>query len=162
MRILLRLDAKLQTSARIYLLDVKDHEVVNKIFNKLHNQKHMTWAENYISSDYSIFVVWQDVLINDKITKKEWVVINLRDFNKIMKSDIYSIFLQTDIIQAIAECSYISVLDAVSFFYQWQVYSSHHQHFLIVSHHEQKIFQVMIMSFINSVLYVQQQIENVL
>ena len=77
----------------MYSLDAKDHEVVNKIFDKLHNQECMIWAENHTLSDYSVFVVWQDALINNKITKKEWVVINLRDLNKIMKSDIYLIFL---------------------------------------------------------------------
>ena len=42
MRILLRSDAKFQTSAKVYLLDFKDYEIVNKTFDKLHNQKHMT------------------------------------------------------------------------------------------------------------------------
>ena len=42
MRILLRLDAKFQTLAKVYLLNSKDHEVVNKTFDKLHNQEHMT------------------------------------------------------------------------------------------------------------------------
>ena len=70
MRISLRSDAKLQTSAKMYSLSFKNHKVVNKTFNKLHNQKYMTWAENHIFSDYSIFVVWWDALIDNKITKK--------------------------------------------------------------------------------------------
>ena len=146
---------KFQTSAKMYSLDSKEHEVVNKTFDKLHNQKYMTWAENHILSDYSVFIVWWDALINDKITKKEWVVVNLRDFNKIMKSDIYSILLQTNIIQAIAECSYIFILNAVSFFYQWWIYSLHHQCLSTVLHHEQKIFKVAVMNFITSIFYVQ-------
>jgi hypothetical protein len=40
----------------------------------------MIWTENHILSDYSVFVVWWDALINDKITKKEQVVINLKKF----------------------------------------------------------------------------------
>ena len=71
MRILLRSDVKLQTSARVYLLDAKDCEVVNKTFDRLHNQECMIWAENHTLSDYSVFVVWWDALIDDKITKKE-------------------------------------------------------------------------------------------
>ena len=98
MRILLRLNAKFQTSAKVYLFSSKNHEIVNKIFDKLHNQECMTWAENHISSDYSVFIIWWDALIDDKITKKKQVVVDLRNFNKITKSDIYSIFLQTDII----------------------------------------------------------------
>ena len=98
MRILLRLDAKLQILTKMYLLSFKNYEVVNKIFDKLYNQECMTWVENHTLSDYSIFVIWQNALIDDKIIKKEWVVINLKNFNKITKSDIYSIFLQTNII----------------------------------------------------------------
>ena len=108
---------KFQISAKMYLLSSKDCEIVNKTFDKLHNQEHMTWAENHTLSDYLIFIVWQDALIDDKITKKKQVIIDFKDFNKIMKSDIYSIFLQIDIIQVIIECSYIFILDAVSFFY---------------------------------------------
>ena len=118
MRILLRSDAKFQTLTKVYSFSSKNHEVVNKIFDKLHNQKHMKWAENHTLSDYSIFVVWQDALIDSKITKKKQIIIDFKNLNKITKSDIYSILLQTNIIQAIAEYSYISVLDAVSFFYQ--------------------------------------------
>ena len=118
MRISLKSDMKFQTSAKMYSFDFKNHKVVNKTFDKLHNQECMTWTENHILSDYLIFVVWQDALIDDKITKKKWVIVDFRNLNKITESDIYSIFLQTDIIQAITECSYISVLDAVSFFYQ--------------------------------------------
>ena len=136
----------------MYLLDSKNHEIVNKTFDKLHNQKYIIWAENHILSNYSVFIIWWDALINNKITKKKQVIVDFRNFNKITKSDIYSIFLQTDIIQAIAECSYIFIFDAISFFYQWQIYSSHHQHLLTVSHCEQKIFKITIMSFCNESL----------
>ena len=37
MRILLRSDVKLQTSAKMYLISSKNHEIVNKTFDKLHN-----------------------------------------------------------------------------------------------------------------------------
>ena len=57
MRISLRSDAKLQILTKVYLLNFKNYEIVNKTFDKLHNQKHMTWTENHTSSDYSVFVV---------------------------------------------------------------------------------------------------------
>ena len=98
MRISFRSDAKLQTLTKVYSLDSKDCKVVNKTFDKLYNQKYMTWAENHIFSDYSIFIVWQNALINDKIIKKKQVVVDLKNFNKITKLDIYSIFLQINII----------------------------------------------------------------
>ena len=42
MRISLKSDMKFQTSAKMYSFDFKNHKVVNKTFDKLHNQKCMT------------------------------------------------------------------------------------------------------------------------
>ena len=115
----------------------------------------MFWAKNHISSDYSIFVIWQDVIIDETIIKKDCVVINLKDLNKITESDIYSVSLQSDIIQIIIKYLYISVLDAASFFYQWHVFFSHCKQLSVAFYKDQEIFNVAIMSFCNSVTYVQ-------
>ena len=117
MQISLKSDVKMLITVKIYLLESKNHEVVNKILNKLHNQERLFWAENHISSKYSVFVVWQDVVENDKIIKKKWLIVDLQDLNKITESDFYFMSFQTNIIQAVVSCSYILILNAASFFY---------------------------------------------
>ena len=54
------------------------------------------------------------------------------------------------------------VLDAVSFFYQWRLHPDHQLMFIVVTHYGQETFQVPIMGYINSVTYIQQEIDNIL
>lgn len=59
-------------------------------------------------------------------------------------------------------CCYITVINACQFFYQWLVKQSHQNHLTIVSHRGQEIFNITIIGFINSVPYVQRQIDQLL
>ena len=103
---------------KIYLLEFKNRMIINNTFDKLHQKKRIFWSNNHISSEYSVFIIWKNQLVDEKIIKKSRVIINFQELNKIMKSDIYFIFLQTDMISAVAECLYILMINIVFFFYQ--------------------------------------------
>ncbi|CAF9941927.1 MAG: hypothetical protein HETSPECPRED_004383 [Heterodermia speciosa] len=53
--------------------------------------------------------------------RKDRVVTDIRGLNKISMFDAYPMTLQTDVIAAVLECPYISVMDCASFFHQWLV-----------------------------------------
>ena len=55
------------TTVKVYFLKSKNHEVVNKILNKLHSQERLSWTKNHTSSEHSVFVIWQNVVEDDKI-----------------------------------------------------------------------------------------------
>ena len=75
MQVSLKSDVKMLITIKIYFLESKNHEVVNKILNKLYSQERLFWAENHMSSEYSVFVVWQNVVENNKIIKKNnWLL----------------------------------------------------------------------------------------
>ena len=93
MQVSLKFDIKMFTTVKVYFLESKNCEVVNKILNKLHSQEKLFWTENHTSSEYSVFVVWQNVVENDKIIKKKQLIVNLWNLNKITKSDFYFISL---------------------------------------------------------------------
>lgn len=76
--------------------------------------------------------------------------------------DIYPLLLQSDIIPTVRECTHLAVLDAASFFYQWKLHPDFRYMFTVVTHRGQEIFQVPIMGYINSVAYVQREIDNIL
>ena len=59
---------------------------------------------------------------------------NIWDFNQAAVSDTYLLSLQSDIIAAIAECRYISIMNDKDFFYQWQVVKADQEKLIIVSH----------------------------
>lgn len=105
---------RISDKVKVYLLDLKDKEVVNKTFDELYQQERLKWTRQLISFRYSVFVVWKT---NRDDERKERVVVNIRDLNELLLSDAYSISLQVDVIKRLINCTHISILDAMSFFY---------------------------------------------
>ena len=62
----------------------------------------------------------------------------------------------------VAGCSFITVVDAVSFFYQWWVRADHQQRVAVLSHRGQEVIKVAMMGYCNSVPYVQRLIDHIL
>lgn len=56
-------------------------------------------------------------------------------------------------------CYYIAVVDAAKFFYQWPLRRDHRNRLAVITHRGQELFHVAIMGFINSVPYVQRQMD---
>jgi hypothetical protein len=94
--------------------------------------------------------------------KKDRVVINIRDLNKIVKFDFYSMLLQADIIFVVTNSKFISIIDAVAFFYQFRVRLKDRHKLTVMSYREQKYFFVVFMSFKNSSVYAQRRINIIL
>ena len=82
-------------------------------------------------------------------------MINIQDFNQAVILNTYLLSLQSDIIAAIAECRYISVMNDKDFFYQWWVAKANQEKLIIVSHWELKTFNVVLMSYKESFFYSQ-------
>ena len=118
----------------------------------------MNWTNRETSFSFSVFVVWR----NSSENKKKRVVVDIRNLNAISQSDAYSLSLQNDIIQTVQKCRFISIINCASFFYQWRVHSENRHKFTIVSHREQETFNVAVMSYRNSSVYVQRQIDRIL
>lgn len=76
--------------------------------------------------------------------------------------DSYPLPLQSEIIANVQGCTNLAVLAAASFFYQWLLHPDYRFMFTVVTHCGQKTFQVPIMGYINSVAYVQREIDNIL
>ena len=70
--------------------------------------------------------------------------------------------LQFDITSSIIDCQYIFVFDATKFFHQWLIKFANRHKLRIISHKNQKQFNVTIMKFKNSSFYVQRKINNLL
>jgi hypothetical protein len=157
MRISLRSDWEIRIfeKIKVYSLRTENKKLVDQIFDDLHTKKRLKYTTESTSFSYSVFVVWK--MINNQ--KKDRVVIDIRDLNAIILSDAYSLSLQSDVISAIKECKYLSIIDCVSFFYQWRIHSSDRHKLTVMSHRDQKIFQIAVMKYKNSSFYVQKQID---
>ena len=157
MSIILKFDAKLKL-VKMYLIKSKKRFVINTIFDKMHANDKMTWASQSTSFSFSVFVVWRETF-NDVKNK---TIMNIRELNKVIESNIYFMSLQFDIINAIIEFLYISTINAIEWFYQFNVRVSNRFKFIVISHKKQEQFNVALMSFKNSSLYVQRQTNQML
>ena len=160
MRISLKFDWEkiIKEKAKIYSLNFRDKIVLNDTFNDLQKQNKLFWITNSTFFSFSCFIVWREQSEN----KKDRVIVDVRELNAITQSNAYSVSLQSDIIQAVSECFFIFVIDCFEFFYQWKVHSNERHKFTIVTHREQKSFNVTVMRFRNSSTYVQRQIDRIL
>ena len=117
----------------------------------------MKWTRNFIFFEYFVFVIWKIVIKDEKPIKKKRAVIDIKKLNKIVVSDVYFMSTQIDITAAVADCKYISVIDAMKYFHQWKIKLENRYKQTIISHKNQKQFNVIVMNFKNSFVYVQRQ-----
>ncbi len=149
MSITLKFDVKIET-AKMYSMSSKERELINETFDKLHNQEKMHWIKKFTAHEALVFVIWRQMSDDER---KKRVVINIRDLNKIVEFDSYSMFFQTNIINAVTDAKYISMIDAAAFFYQFRVKIADRHKLIVISHREQKYFFVASMNFKNSFAY---------
>jgi hypothetical protein len=138
---------------KIYSLETENRKIVNNIFDRLQTQERLRFIKEATSFNYSVFVVWT---IKNEIRKKR-AIMNIRELNNLLVSNVYSISSQSEIIDDLLECKYLSILDVNAFFYQWRVHSNDVYKQTMMTHREQKIFLILIMRNRNSIAYVQRQ-----
>ena len=161
MRIPLKSDweSKVTGKAKVYPLGAKDRALVDKTFDELHAAGKMSWTAGSTPFSYPVFCVWKPDAEGEQ---KGRPVIDIRGLNAITQPDAYPLPLQSEIIVAVRDCIYISVIDCSAFFYQWRVHPSDRHKLTVVSHRGQESFNVAVMGFKNSPAYVQRQIDRLL
>ena len=161
MRIPLRSDweSKVSGKAKIYPLGAKDRKIVDDTFDKLHALDRMSYTTDSTPFSYPCFVVWRPMPDG---TKGARAVMDIRGLNAITIPDAYPLPLQSEIIIAVRDCMYISVVDCTSFFHQWRVHPKDRHKLTVVTHRGQESFNVAPMGYKNSPAYVQRQIDRIL
>ena len=154
-------DFKIEAT-KMYSLSSADRKLVDEVFDKLHAQGRMEYISQSIFHDYFVFAVWRIVSESDESERKDRVIVDIRDLNKISLIDFYFMPLQADITSVVADCRFIFVFDATDFFHQWFVKIVDRHKLIVVSHREQKQFNVAVMKFKNFSLYVQRKIDDIL
>lgn len=82
--------------------------------------------------------------------------------NNLVLPDSYPLSLQSEIIANVQGGINLAVIDAAYFFYYLRLHPDHRFMFTIVTHRGQETFQVPIMGYLNSVAYIQREINNIL
>ncbi len=118
---------------RIYSLGNKARRAVNNTFDEMHKQGRLEYTTDPTPFSFPVFVIYK----TDSYGKrKSRAVINIRKLNKLVLPDSYPLSLQSEIIAGVQVCSNLAVLDATSFFYQWQLYSNHCFMFTVITHRD--------------------------
>ena len=144
---------------RVYPLGHKARKVVNETFDKLQSQGRLEYTRSQTPFSFPVFVVWKT---NAKRERKGRAVVDIRKLNDMVIPDSYSLPLQSEIIANVHGYSNLAVLDAASFFYMWRLHPDHRFMFTVMTHRGQETFKVPIMGFINSITYVQREIDTIL
>ena len=97
------MSSEVKLSHHIYFLKLKSWALIDKKFDKLHDEGKMTWTNASMSFEFSVFIVWKTVFMSsEKVsTRKGWVMMNIQGLNKITINDTYLLPLQSDIIAAV-------------------------------------------------------------
>lgn len=109
--------------------------------------------------NFPVFAIWK-MAANDE--KKSQAIVDIRKLNNLVIPNAYPLPLQSEIIFNVQGYTYLAVLDAASFFYQWLLHPDHCYMFTVVTHQGQETFPVPIISYISFVAYVQREIDNIL
>ena len=148
---------------KVYFLESENRTIIDKEFDRLHVENKMNWIIEFTSYDYSCFVIWKIVHVFDKTSKrKNKIIINIREFNKIFMFDAYFMTLQSDMIIFVINSFYISFMNIVSFFHQWLVKLTNRHKLIVVTHKDSEQWNVIVMKYRNSSIYVQRQIDIIL
>ena len=142
----------------VYLLSDEARWLVNEKFDELHAQGQMEWSTQPTPFGFLVFVVWKTIILDGLPRRKG----HIQELNQISQPNSYPLPLQTDITSAVQECHYILTVDCAFFFYQWLVNPADQHKFTVISHQEQEHFNVVIMKYHNSSLYVQHQMNSLL
>jgi hypothetical protein len=102
---------------KLYKVPSNERVIIDTALNKLHNQDKLEWTTKSTPYTFPIFIAWRTLYKNRILIRKNRAVVDIRKFNKIAISDTYLIPLQSDIIKAILDCKYISVINETDFFY---------------------------------------------
>ena len=142
----------------MYSFEIRDKELVNKEFDKLHKTNKLKWIVNPIKFDYFIFIAWRDIFQK----RKNKIVTNIKKLNAITEFNIYFMFLQFNIIVLCANCMYINIINGIQYFHQFLIRKQDREKFIFVIHKNQKISNVMFFDFKKSSSYVQHQLNAML
>lgn len=158
MLIILKSNAILKL-ARVYFVERKKREIIDSMLDKLHEKSKMRFSTQLIDFSFSVFVIWRN--LSDE-TRKERMIVDLRNLNKMIEINSYSMKQQSEIITVVVKYSHIFIVDAINYFHQFLVHRSNRSKFIIISYREQEKFNVILMRYKRSFLYVQRQTDAML
>ena len=161
MRIPLRADweSKITGKPKVYPLGIKDRAIVDKVFDKLQRQGRLEFTKQPTPFCFPVFIVHK-TLPDGKDHGRP--VVDIRKLNQASVRDVYPLPPQSEVIALTQGYLFVTCVDGASFFYQWRVHPDDRYKFTVVTHRGQETFNVPLMGYCNSPVYVQRQTDRLL
>ncbi len=125
----------------------------------MYKQSRLEYTTDPTSFSFPVFVIYKT---DSHGKRKGCIVVDIQKLNDLVLLDSYPLPLQLEKIANVQGYSNLAIFDIVSFFYQWYLYPNHCFMFIVITHHGQETFQILIIGYINSVTYIQRKIDNIL
>ena len=66
---------------------------------------------------FLIFMIWRNIIINECKKQKEWLIIDIKLLNVIIKNNFYLMLTQMKIIVLIINAAFIIMINIITYFY---------------------------------------------
>ncbi|GAW26152.1 hypothetical protein SAMD00023353_2201730 [Rosellinia necatrix] len=156
-------EKEIPKKCRVYPLNAEDQQVVKNTMSELEKTNRVSRTRQPVPFSFPVFVIWRSV--SDPATgvkRKGRMVVDVRPFNKINLPDSYPMKSQDDMLQKISGMTFITMLDAIAFYYQWLTHPSTRSAMTVTTAHGQYTFNCLVMGYKNSNAYVQRQMDIIL
>ncbi|KGQ08839.1 Transposon Ty3-I Gag-Pol polyprotein [Beauveria bassiana D1-5] len=143
---------------RVYPQGPNERQVIETTTQDLLQKGKLVRTSTQVPFSFPVFVVWQGQ--GDK--RKGRMVVDVRSLNKHALADAYPMRRQDTIMSELAHSKFITVIDAMAFYYQWQLHPDSLWAFSMITHEGQFTFRVPMMGYKNSNAYVQRHMDGIL
>lgn len=103
---------------RVYPVGPDDRKIIEQTMEGLDKAGKAYRTTGQVPFSFPVFVVWT----GEGEKKKGRMVVDIRGLNAMSLSDAYPMRRQDEVIARIANATHITVMDAMSFYYQWLVH----------------------------------------
>ena len=159
----MKITDEISKSFRVFKILSKNKIFINKKFDALHKQSRLKKTTKSTFYAFLVFVIWHTVHLSEKKPqRKNRMMIDIRDLNKMSEFDAYFMSFQSDIISSIQNCKFISVMNCAAFFHQWRVAVEDRYKLTVITHRGAEQWNVVVMKWKGSSVYVQREIDGIL
>jgi len=144
---------------RVYPVNAEDQSIIDHTLHKLQEQNKIYRTNHFVPFSFPVFVIWRTL---PDLSRKGRMVVDVRTFNNLTLTDAYPMRSQDEILAKMAGKDFITIMDALAFYYQWLTHPSTRSLMTITTARGQFTFNCLVMGYKNSNAYVQRQMDTLL
>ncbi|RYC55019.1 hypothetical protein CHU98_g11190 [Xylaria longipes] len=158
-------EKEIPKKCRAYPVNAEDQHIIRDTIAGLETKSRVFRTRQPVPLSFPVSVIWRrvpDPKDPGKVIRKGRMVVDVRTFNKMNLPDAYPMKSQDDMLRKMANKEFLTLFDAISFYYQWLTHPSTRWALTITTLEGQYTFNCLVMGYKNSNAYVQRQMDTML